>query len=688
MIDCQITSYIRGANPVWSMVDLDGNQADDTFWLWVLENTIPYQPSTQVFRDAAGTVQWTSPIQFLANGTLPIDIYYANNTVYRLEIRKSNGITPPTQADPLIYLIEDYNPGNSIDFPDNVEGDATDNQIANGQFSAINFVSPLVLTAITNPPPINIAPGWDLVLSGTGSVTIEQIPLNNALSNPTNAPYALRINTSGWTNQPYLRQRFQQNGMNWAGKYLSGSLTGRITGGSQIVQMQLFASNGAPLASIVTAALSNNFTQYQGFALLAASTNADLPPNAYLDCRIILPTTGEVFLTSFQIIASDSGVNIPYQQDSIDRQLDHLAHYYKPQLAYKPIPSYLVGWDFPVNPAQFFGDSVGAQAVGAGKSFYAWDQTIVFQAVNNGITVSRDADTKGIKLTAAIAGQCAIIQYIEEAQARELLEGNMAVYVNGYTSAALGLNATVTLWATADAALPDLKTPNFNSAISALAANGRPTMANGNWTEIPRGNLGDAVFELAPPISELNFNGWTLTNTTSTALRTTTKYMAIVIGFETMALNDTITINSVGLCAGDMATKPAPKSLSEAQIECNRFYWKSFNPGVAPAQNVGLNTGEYRYPVMQVDAGDNYSSSIIFPAPMTGIPLITFYNPAAANALARNISVPGDAAATTTVGCNVSRGSFNIYSQGVAGWTIGMRLAVHVTADSRLGVVL
>lgn len=35
---------IRGFNPIWSEVDLQGKLFDDTFFLFVLENTIPYMP--------------------------------------------------------------------------------------------------------------------------------------------------------------------------------------------------------------------------------------------------------------------------------------------------------------------------------------------------------------------------------------------------------------------------------------------------------------------------------------------------------------------------------------------------------------------------------------------------------------------------------------------------------------------
>jgi hypothetical protein len=66
---------IRGSNPVWSFVDLNGKQFDDTFYMYVLQNDLPYIPSP-VWHDPDGNVPWTNPIQFLGNGTLPVDIYF------------------------------------------------------------------------------------------------------------------------------------------------------------------------------------------------------------------------------------------------------------------------------------------------------------------------------------------------------------------------------------------------------------------------------------------------------------------------------------------------------------------------------------------------------------------------------------------------------------------------------------
>ena len=228
-----MTDFVRSFNPVWSFVDLDGKQCDDTFYLWVLENQIPYIPAP-VYHTSTGT-PWTDPIQLLANGTLPIDVYWDPTIVYRLELRQAVGINPPSQSDPLIYLIENYIPdGVGQNEPTTVDDTLTENQITNGQFSIVNFVQPYVLSAASNPPPIAIGPGWFLDLAGTGNVTITQVPLSDALPNPTNAPYALRIEVGGgWTSLPVLRQTFEQNGMLWAGKNVSVSFTALISGASQ-----------------------------------------------------------------------------------------------------------------------------------------------------------------------------------------------------------------------------------------------------------------------------------------------------------------------------------------------------------------------------------------------------------------------------------------------------------------------
>lgn len=681
--------YTRSFNPVWFFVDLAGLPCDDTFYLYVLQNMIPYLPAP-VYHTPTGT-PWVNPIQLLANGTLPLDVYWDPERTYRLELRHNIGPLPPSQADPLIYLIENYVPPETGANPVNTNADFTGNQVSNPQFADINFSSPYNLTGVINPPSIEIAPGWFIDLTGNGTLLVEQIPLNNALANPTNAPYALRINLSGgWTGLPILRQRFQQNGMLWANKHVSVSFTARITGAAQAITARLDASNGAVLQVLTTAVLTNAFVEYTGNALLPATTNPNLPPDSWIDFKLLLPPVSDIYITSLQLIVSDQAVNVGYEQETVDRQLDHLFHYYNSKLQFKPISSYLAGWDFALNPAQFNGDAVAVQAVGANSSYYAWDQTILFQSANSGLTVVRGLHG-GLNVTAAQNGQFAVIQYLDQAQARKILQEGISVYLKCMGNVAAGnVIGSVSLWYTKDMNLPDVDAGSNDTFIATLdAANGRPTTftLGFNWIEVLRNNLQNAIFTLdTGDVANFPFNGWNIANDDPADANLAT-FFAIVIGFGPLIIADSIELISVGLVSGDIPTIPAPQTPQEAQIDCNRYYYKTFNPGVVPAQNVGVNSAEYRYAATQIDGGNSYSTSIIFPAPMRAIPEITFFNPAAANALARNLTQANNAVATNTTDCGLSRVSFNIHSQGQAGWTVGDRLAIHFTADARLGIV-
>lgn len=309
---------VRGSNPIWSEVDLQGKQFDDTFYLFVLENTIPYVPAT-VFHDADMNVPWTQPIQFLGNGTLPIDVYYQSSSVYRLEFRQGN-----TQAAPLIYEVDNYVPNGSGSSPIDSVAFATSNEITNPQFALFDLKSPTVISG-TDPAPIVIAPGWELLVSGTGTATINQVALTDSNINPSNAPYALRLTLTGWTaDTAMLRQRFRQNGMLWANKIVSSAVTTLLNGAPQFITATLVDSNNSVLGTVLpSSAVNETWIEYTGYAQLTDTTNPDTPPAAYVDYLLNLPSNIDIYLTSFQLVAQDLPIQPSFEQDSIDRQIDH-----------------------------------------------------------------------------------------------------------------------------------------------------------------------------------------------------------------------------------------------------------------------------------------------------------------------------------------------------------------------------
>jgi len=309
---------IRGSNPVWSFVDLTGHQFDDTFYMFVLQNHIPYIPEV-VWHDPQAQIPWTNPIQFLANGTLPIDIYWDDATVYRLEFRKG-----PTQSDPLIYEVNNYIPGSGGDEPIDSVGLVSSNQITNPQFSIVDFSESFTISA-TDPDPIRIGPGWYLELSGTGSVTINRVSLNNSNENPSNAPYALQLTLTGWNpGEVFLRQRFYQNGMLWAKKIVSSAITARINGSPQSISGTLIDSNNSVLSIVFPSTpIVASFNEFTGYGSLPDTTNPNLPPAAFIDYKVSLPNNVDIYITSLQLIVQDLPAKPSFDQDSINRQIDH-----------------------------------------------------------------------------------------------------------------------------------------------------------------------------------------------------------------------------------------------------------------------------------------------------------------------------------------------------------------------------
>lgn len=559
---------IRGANPIWSEVDLQGNLFDDTFYLWVLQNTLPYMPAT-VYHDPDLNTPWTNPIQFLGNGTLPIDIYFESDVVYRLEFRQSNGLQPPSQNDPLIYEVNNYVAGEGGSTPIDTVASTSSNQITNPQFAQVNFNKPWIMTGLNNPPTIAVAPGWFLDLTGAGNVTITQLALNNSNKNPSNAPYALELNLSGFTTA-VLRQRFNQNGMLWSSTlndtYVSNAITTRLNGANSIISANLFDSQGQNLGIVLQdKTVTQQWTEWTGYLLMPATTNPNTPPNAYIEYRLNLPGTIDISVTSIQLVVSDLPVEPDFDQDSIARQIDHTFHYWQPLINQKAIPSYLVGWDFYLNPAQFFGKNVTSKSLGNNTSYYAWDQTILFQSINNSITVGGQALT----LTSTADTQIGIIQYISPNKIypllNELLLNGLSCNIRAFGTEPQTLN--VSLWWTPNA-LPSLG--SNQSLVLALDANGHPSSVVNGWIEV-KNIFGQSTFNMSGAANDYSVSGFLDATPLSTA-----QNFAIVIGTNVVSSGNSLNLISASLTPGFIPTIPAPQTPDEVLRECQYFYETSY----------------------------------------------------------------------------------------------------------------
>jgi len=118
---------------------------------------------------------------------------------------------------------------------------------------------------------------------------------------------------------------------------------------------------------------------------------------------------------------------------------------------------------------------------------------------------------------------------------------------------------------------------------------------------------------------------------------------------------------------------------------CQRYYQKSFAQGTAPAQNIGNFTGEQCFPA--TFAGTNacfYPVSLQVPLrAIVSAGTLTTYNPAAANAQARNQTRAADCSATGPQ--NVGGNSYYCLTiTGSAATAVGDLIGFHWTVDADL----
>lgn len=147
-------------------------------------------------------------------------------------------------------------------------------------------------------------------------------------------------------------------------------------------------------------------------------------------------------------------------------------------------------------------------------------------------------------------------------------------------------------------------------------------------------------------------------------------------------LGATFDLTGVQLEPGPAATEFEQRPFGDMLRLCQREFCKSFNHGTAPAQAVGVNTGEHLIISQWAGALGSWSSRVPFPVSMRAAPVITFYNPVAANAFARDESAGANCTATTA--SNISENGFHFSTVPTAAGAIGNRLKVHWTADARL----
>lgn len=274
----------------------------------------------------------------------------------------------PTNSDGSIelYYISIYSSGDVLQFtrdllpnisstsiPADNGSVAATNLLTNPAFSEVLFDASAGATFVTASPgsTLNIAPGWDIVTTGTGagSVTVSQVSIaGNAANDVGNPPYALQIASTS-VSTIKLQQRLEHSPGLIAGGFISGTMTVKSTVGAiNQVTMTYTPSVGDShdLAQGVTTAdnnwlLINQAPNGDSAVAIDGVINTETSAAGYVDIVITLPANTTVQISNLQISAVSSVVSsAAYIQQSVAEMTNNLYWYAYPIVAVGSVIDY------------------------------------------------------------------------------------------------------------------------------------------------------------------------------------------------------------------------------------------------------------------------------------------------------------------------------------------------------------
>jgi microcystin-dependent protein len=245
-----------------------------------------------------------------------------------------------TNADGVEQFTRDAQPYLQTQSSSEVSSSFT-NALSNPQFSEVLFdtsagTHTYTIGTVTNQI-ISIAPSWDLVVScaSSGSVTVQQLKPAGSQNMITNAGTLLSITSAGLS-KLQLRQRLTGYPSLWGNGYLSASFVAKTySGTSPTLTLSYHQSSGSvsavPLLSVALDA-TGAYARYVGSVAIPSSNSGGTYPTAYVEIYFDLPLSIKVDITSVMVAYTGtvSVNNIAYDQESYQRQIDHLYHYAYP----------------------------------------------------------------------------------------------------------------------------------------------------------------------------------------------------------------------------------------------------------------------------------------------------------------------------------------------------------------------
>lgn len=579
-----------------------------------------------------GTFQYSNadiiPFLFPYTGTI------ANPGTYEPYFIRVWSGDPSVQGSVLQFTRSGWPPdlsqnSNAIDNFDN-----SNNGISNPEFSIVNFtVDPAtgVFTIPQTVTSIEIAPGWRITRGGTGDIKIKQVLITaNFSASPS---YALEIDVPITATSVKLIQRLNKSPRVYYGQYVSMSINALSFGLTSKPVKVTYTPNSGQAHVIADGATTSN----DQFSLITGVNNASVkidgtvntsnPTVGYVDIVIDVPTSSLMQYSSMCLVTVPSATSLVAEVPSTNaEQTNATFWYYKPELEYKPIPSYTLGWDFAMNPFQAQGTSaVTYSPTAPGKAAYIADQTILFQSTVNRIRASQVAGTLNLEVVNGNTS-FALVQYLGPNEAMELLNNPVCSQLRAKIDSGT-LVGQVNLYYTTAVTLPSLSGDSIVggdclvTAVSTTTA--APTLSAG-WTAVPRSNLSTAYFTLSSTMSDFNFSGWS-------ASVTNAKFFAVVISFAEAAQNRTIQVQHCSLQKGYIPTAPAALSFGETLSGLQQYYEKSYNVEVLPKTTALYGSYAYvAYLVGGVSPNPQFALAVTYKvskrAAPTFVPIPTTYS--------------------------------------------------------------
>lgn len=501
-----------------------------------------------------------------------------------------------------LYFIQVFSSGGVFQFsrqawpnvtPASIIGDnvaLSDNILSNSQFSVVSFnastPAPGYVYTVSGTNTVNqLAPDWTIVTNGSGTVTVQQIAtLNTEI--PSNPPYVIEISSTGLTGPLQLIQTLNHDPRILQGQFVSGSFVAASEDGAvHNIMMSYVPSDGGANYELVNVTIpTNGFFEYNGAAVeINGTPNPDSATTGFVQIIITIPQGANIQISSIQVVPVPSAnATAGYIEETTQRQLDHLFHYYANELLIKPKSSILVGWDFALNPWQIYSPTLTTITSACS---YITDQTILWQAstsaVNAGQASIANRNCLEIQANSSSSNQFAIIQYIDPTSTLSYWSYILSSLARMRLFTTNGTTVGVKMRLIYSASLPSA----LSSTEPITSLSGSSIVFSSNWTTLvplndPTYNLPNAYDTIESPngdaFPDFTFDAFQLPVATASTMT-----LGIVL-YTTSVINnagtpDSIVFDSVSLVPNRFAVVTSPKTYDMTLREC-QFYLETSYP--------------------------------------------------------------------------------------------------------------